>query len=108
MCEFCKNFDFSTAKAVTDQYGAKIESTICNTHFPEKEQFNYCPVCGRLLIKNSFLEDKAKFAIWDAACGVLKDLEKIAHDCGCEPDWVIGTFEERFDMVLREREYEVD
>ena len=108
MCEFCKKFDFSTAKTEVDKHGARLLTGICNTKFSENEQFNYCPVCGRILIKDSFLEDKAKFAIWDAACGVLKDLENIAHDCNCEPDWVIGVFKERFDMVLRERGYEVD
>ena len=108
MCEFCKRFDFSTAKTEIDKHGARLLTGICNTKFPETEQFNFCPVCGAVLPKKSRLEEKAKFAIWDVACGVLKDLKEITHDCNCEPNWVINIFKERFDMVLAERGYEVD
>ena len=108
MCEFCKRFDFSTAKTEIDKYGARLITGICNTKFPEADQFNFCPVCGAILPKKSRLEEKAKFAIWDVACHALKVLEETAHDCDCELDWVISTFKESFDMVLRERGYEVD
>lgn len=46
MCEFCKKFDFSTAKAEVDKYGARLLTGICNTKFGEDGQFNFCPVCG--------------------------------------------------------------
>lgn len=104
MCEFCKRFDFSTAK----QYGARLLTGICNTKFPEADQFNFCPVCGAVLPKKSRLEEKAKFAIWDVACQVLRSLEEIAHDCDRESNWAIGTFKESFDMALQERGHEVD
>ena len=107
MCEFCKRFDFSTVSAVTDKYSARIY-TGCSTEFPESDQFNFCPVCGAILPKKSHLEEKAKFAIWDVACGVLKDLEEIRHEHGCDPYWIIEVFKDHFNMVLEERGYEVD
>ena len=47
MCEFCNKFDFGNAKAEVDNYGAKILLALGSTRFSEKEQFNYCPVCGK-------------------------------------------------------------
>lgn len=47
MCEFCKKFDFSTAKPEVKGDFAHIILAICNTRFPKEQQFNYCPVCGR-------------------------------------------------------------
>ena len=108
MCEFCKRFDFSTARTAVDKYSAKLETAMGTNCFPEADQFNFCPVCGAILPKKSHLEEKAKFAIWDVACHALKVLEETAHDCDCELDWVISTFKESFDIVLRERGYEVD
>lgn len=108
MCEFCKRFDFSTARAAVDKYSAKLETAMGTNCFPEADQFNFCPVCGAILPKKSHLEEKAKFAIWDVACQVLRGLEEIAHDCDREPNWAIGTFKESFDMALQERECEVD
>lgn len=52
MCEFCKRFDFSTAKTEVDKHGARLLTGICNTKFSENEQFNFCPVCGRRLKDN--------------------------------------------------------
>ena len=46
MCEFCKRFDVSTSRAVTDKFSARIENAICNTKFSKEQQFNFCPVCG--------------------------------------------------------------
>ena len=52
MCEFCKRFDFSTAKTEVDKHGARLLTGICNTKFSEDEQFNFCSVCGRRLKDN--------------------------------------------------------
>ena len=49
MCEFCEKFDFSTAKVEVTKYGANILLTLCNTKFDKEEQFNFCPVCGRVM-----------------------------------------------------------
>lgn len=45
-CEFCKKFDFATAKIEVDKYSAKILLALCNTKFNKEEQFKYCPKCG--------------------------------------------------------------
>ena len=50
-CEFCKRFDFSTAKIEVDKYSARILLALCNTKFDAEEQFKYCPNCGEILIK---------------------------------------------------------
>lgn len=57
MCEFCQNFDFSRVTIILEKFG--LEGNII-THanlgfaggsrrFPIKEQFKYCPECGRKL-----------------------------------------------------------
>ena len=48
-CDFCKKFDFAGARAEVDKYGAHISLAICNTKFPDEEQFKFCPMCGRKL-----------------------------------------------------------
>ena len=48
-CEFCKKFDFAGARAEVNKYGAHISIAICNTKFPDEEQFKFCPMCGREL-----------------------------------------------------------
>lgn len=48
-CDFCKKFDFAGARAEADKYGAHISLAICNTKFPDEEQFKFCPTCGRKL-----------------------------------------------------------
>lgn len=108
MCEFCKRFDFSTAKTEVDKHGARLLTGICNTRFSEKEQFNFCPVCGRVLVKDIDLRKKAKFEIWHTASQVLERLEETAHDYKCELDWTINRFKDSFDGMVEAREYEVD
>lgn len=46
MCDFCKKFDFSSAKCEVTFYGAHIVLGIASTRYPPHEQFNYCPKCG--------------------------------------------------------------
>lgn len=46
MCDFCRNFDFGTAKASTDKFGATIHLAGGSYRFPLHEQFNFCPNCG--------------------------------------------------------------
>ncbi len=48
-CEFCKRFDFSTAKIEVDKYSARILLALCNTKFNKEEQFNFCPNCGQAI-----------------------------------------------------------
>ena len=48
-CDFCARFDFDSAKATTDRYGAHIKLACAATKYPVHEQFNFCPVCGRPL-----------------------------------------------------------
>ena len=49
-CKFCKNYDFTRARAKVDEKNnAIIETALCNTVFPIEERFNFCPVCGRQL-----------------------------------------------------------
>ena len=45
-CDFCKRFDFSTAKIEADKYNVRILLALCNTKFDAEEQFKYCPKCG--------------------------------------------------------------
>lgn len=49
MCEFCKKFDFGTATAKVDKYGASICFAGGFGRYPKEEQFKFCPVCGRRL-----------------------------------------------------------
>ncbi len=49
MCEFCKKFDFGTATAKVDKYGASICFAGGFGRYPQEEQFKFCPVCGRRL-----------------------------------------------------------
>lgn len=48
-CDFCKKFDFAGARAEVNKYGAHISLAVCNTKFPYKERFKFCPMCGRRL-----------------------------------------------------------
>ena len=52
VCEFCAQFDFSTAKLEVDKYGARIALSLCNTKFDKDEQFKYCPMCGKQLTES--------------------------------------------------------
>ena len=47
MCEFCKIWDWGEASAVIElgKYAHIYLAGGCN-RFKDKEQFNYCPVCG--------------------------------------------------------------
>lgn len=57
-CEFCEKYDFSKARTKVDEWGAVIETALCNTQFSKEEQFNFCPVCGRdLSNENEFKFD---------------------------------------------------
>lgn len=46
-CDFCRVFDFSSARTQVDKYGARVSLALSTTRFDREEQFNYCPVCGR-------------------------------------------------------------
>ena len=48
-CDFCQKFDFAGARAEVNKYGAHISLGVCSTKFPNKEQFKFCPMCGRRL-----------------------------------------------------------
>lgn len=48
-CEFCKRFDFSTARTETDKYGARILLAGGVSTFPKEKCFKFCPECGRKL-----------------------------------------------------------
>lgn len=48
-CEFCEKYDFARAKIEIDKYGVRIVLAGGLTRFTKKEQFNYCPMCGRKL-----------------------------------------------------------
>ena len=52
-CEFCKRFDFSSAKIEVDKYNARILLALCDTKFDKTEQFNFCPKCGHKLPKEN-------------------------------------------------------
>nr|DAQ95521.1 MAG TPA: hydrogenase/urease nickel incorporation protein [Caudoviricetes sp.] len=47
-CSFCKNFDWGEASATRTKGCSHIVTSDQSYHFPIEEQFNYCPVCGRL------------------------------------------------------------
>lgn len=47
MCDFCEIFDFGRAKCDIDKYGASITFAGGSNRFPEYQQFNYCPKCGK-------------------------------------------------------------
>ena len=53
MCEFCEKFDFSRVKVEITKYGANIISALGSTKFDKKEQFNFCPICGRNMRKEN-------------------------------------------------------
>lgn len=46
MCEFCEKFDFSTAKATVNKYGAWLVFADSGYRFTQNEQFKFCPMCG--------------------------------------------------------------
>jgi NADH pyrophosphatase NudC (nudix superfamily) len=52
-CDFCKRFDFSSAKIEVDKYNARILLALCDTKFDKTEQFNFCPKCGHKLPKEN-------------------------------------------------------
>lgn len=52
MCEFCKTFDFSTARTEINKLGTSIVTTLY-VKIPEAKQFNYCPVCGEKIKNNN-------------------------------------------------------
>lgn len=47
-CSFCKNFDWGEARAITENRFSHVSNATGSYRFPLEEQFNYCPVCGRL------------------------------------------------------------
>lgn len=51
MCEFCRKFDFGSAKVEVDRYGARLCVAGGWGRFSDNEQFNFCPVCGEGLRK---------------------------------------------------------
>lgn len=46
MCEFCENFDFSSASYKTDRHESNILLAVGSCQFPIHRQFNFCPCCG--------------------------------------------------------------
>ena len=45
-CEFCRSFDFGSARCVVDQHGASIAFAGGSSRYPNEEQFRFCPYCG--------------------------------------------------------------
>lgn len=60
MCEFCKKFDFSTARLNVRKDMAHIELALCNTRFTKEQQFKYCPACGANLNQNKTNYDRIR------------------------------------------------
>lgn len=52
-CDFCWRFNFGNASAEVDKYGARIKSAVGSYTYPLNEQFNYCPVCGKYVHKET-------------------------------------------------------
>lgn len=48
-CEFCRTFNFSTARCEVTKHGTHICIASTITAYPKEEQFNFCPMCGRKL-----------------------------------------------------------
>ena len=46
-CPFCDRFDFTVSGWSADPYGARIVNAGGSSRIPRRQQFNYCPVCGR-------------------------------------------------------------
>ena len=46
MCEFCKIWDWGEASAVVELGKYARIRLAYGTRFKDKEQFNFCPVCG--------------------------------------------------------------
>lgn len=46
-CDFCKNFNWGQASTMTRNGRSYIRHAGSSYCFPPKEQFNYCPVCGK-------------------------------------------------------------
>ena len=48
-CEFCRTFDFSSAKCEVTTDGTHLCMAATVTTYPKEEQFHFCPMCGRKL-----------------------------------------------------------
>lgn len=55
MCDFCEKFDFGSASYEVDKYGARIILACGSYHFPEHQQFLFCPKCGASRLKKNIL-----------------------------------------------------
>ena len=53
MCDFCILFDFSSVRAKVEQGVATIERAPTDIPFIPKQQFNFCPMCGRPLVQEA-------------------------------------------------------
>lgn len=80
-CDFCKRFDFSTAKIEVDKYNARILLALCNTKFDTEEQFVFCPKCGEK-VKEESLKPRLEFEK-DTFGELLYyiNFEKYSHKC---------------------------
>ena len=58
MCNFCLLFDFSTARARTENGKAWIEKAPTDIPFLPKQQFAFCPVCGNPLKGDSVSSER--------------------------------------------------
>lgn len=45
-CNFCRAFDFSSARCVVDRHGAYIAFSSGSSKYPRWQQFRFCPQCG--------------------------------------------------------------
>ena len=45
-CNFCRSFDFSSARCKVDRHGANIAFSGGSSRFPRWQQFQFCPHCG--------------------------------------------------------------
>lgn len=46
-CLFCEAFDFGSARCVVDRHGASIAFSGGSLRYPQYQQFQFCPNCGR-------------------------------------------------------------
>ena len=93
-CEFCDKFNFGSAKAQIDKYGARIVMAVCCNEYPIDEQFNYCPVCGRFL-KQGLSEDV--FVEAGFSKNTAKDMLSLCRETGLPAESVIAIYRREFD-----------
>lgn len=46
-CDFCRSFDFGSARCAVDKYGANISFSGGSSRYQPNQRFQFCPNCGR-------------------------------------------------------------